>query len=59
MQLLVSVNFGPLITPWASLATLLWHSQLKRAGIQIPWRVFIAFGCVLAPLAVWLGSAVA
>ena len=59
MQLLVGVNFGPLITPWASLATLLWHSQLKRAGIQIPWRVFIAFGCVLAPLAVWLGSAVA
>ncbi|SNV62492.1 arsenical pump membrane protein [Corynebacterium imitans] len=59
MQLLVGVNFGPLITPWASLATLLWHSQLERAGIQIPWRVFIAFGCVLVPLAVWLGSAVA
>nr|WP_275433374.1 ArsB/NhaD family transporter [Corynebacterium imitans] len=59
MQLLVGVNFGPLITPWASLATLLWHSQLERAGIQIPWRVFIAFGCVLAPLAVWLGTAVA
>ena len=59
MQLLVGVNFGALITPWASLATLLWHSQLERAGIQIPWRVFIAFGCVLAPLAVWLGTAVA
>lgn len=59
MQLLVGVNFGPLVTPWASLATLLWHSQLKRAGVHIPWRVYIAFGCVLAPLAVWLGSAVA
>lgn len=59
MQLLVGVNFGPLATPWASLATLLWHSQLTRAGVHIPWRVYIAFGCVLAPLAVWLGSAVA
>lgn len=59
MQLLVGVNFGPLVTPWASLATLLWHSQLKRAGVEIPWRVFIAFGCLLAPPAVLLGSAVA
>lgn len=59
IQLLIGVNFGPLLTPWASLATLLWHDQLKRAGVEIPWRVFILFGCVLAPLAVGLASAVA
>ena len=56
MQLLIGVNFGPLVTPWASLATLLWHDQLKRAGVNVPWAVFAAFGCVLAPLAVLLAS---
>ena len=59
IQLLIGVNFGPLLTPWASLATLLWHDQLKRAGVEIPWRVFILFGCALAPLTVGLASAVA
>lgn len=58
MQLLVGVNFGPLVTPWASLATLLWHDQLKRAGADVPWRVFVAYGAILAPVAVGLGALV-
>lgn len=54
LALLIGVNAGPVITPWASLATLLWHDQLKRAGVHIRWRSFILLGLVLAPIAVAL-----
>ncbi|GAC57209.1 putative arsenical pump membrane protein [Gordonia hirsuta DSM 44140 = NBRC 16056] len=54
LALLVGVNAGPLVTPWASLATLLWHDQLRRSGNSVSWRSFIAAGCVLAPIAVAL-----
>lgn len=52
--LLIGVNAGPLITPWASLATLLWHQRLVAAGVHIGWKRFILFGAVVAPLAVAL-----
>lgn len=52
MSLLVGVNAGPVITPWASLATVLWADQLRRTAIPVPWRTFIYVGLVLAPLAV-------
>ena len=52
LALLVGVNFGPLVTPWASLATLLWHDQLERAGVRVSWGRFAAYGAVLAPVAV-------
>lgn len=52
LALLIGVNAGSIITPWASLATLLWHDQLVRAGVQLRWRTFILFGLVLAPIAV-------
>lgn len=48
--LLVGVNAGPLITPWASLATLIWHEQLRRLGVQISWWGYAAAGTVLVPL---------
>ncbi|MGV0435074.1 hypothetical protein ACUY3H_08985 [Corynebacterium ureicelerivorans] len=32
MALLVGVNAGSVVTPWASLATLLWADQLRRAA---------------------------
>lgn len=50
--LLIGVNCGPIVTPWASLATLLWHDQLRRNGIDIPWRTVVVRGAVLAPFAV-------
>ncbi len=53
--LLVGVNAGPLITPWASLATLLWHQRLRAEGIDVPWRRFVLWGLLLAPLVVLLG----
>jgi arsenical pump membrane protein len=52
--LLVGVNAGPLITPWASLATLLWHQRLQAEGVEVPWRRFVLWGLLLAPLVVVL-----
>lgn len=57
MALLIGVNAGPLVTPWASLATLLWADQLKRAGAAVPWRHFILWGLALAPVAVTAATA--
>lgn len=50
--LLIGVNAGPLLTPWASLATLLWRERLDAMGVHIPWRRFIALGAVVAPVTV-------
>lgn len=50
--LLVGVNAGPLLTPWASLATLLWHGRLAAMGVEVPWRRFILLGLLVAPLTV-------
>ena len=47
--LLIGVNVGPLITPWASLATLLWHRQLVRHGVEVPWVRYMAWGAVCVP----------
>ena len=52
MALLVGVNAGSVVTPWASLATLLWADQLRRTGADVPWGRFVAWGAVLAPVAV-------
>ncbi|ALV46425.1 arsenic transporter [Arthrobacter alpinus] len=61
--LLIGVNLGPLISPWASLATLLWHARLKSMGITISWSRFILAGLCLvvvlipaAVLALWLSA---
>ena len=54
VALLVGVNAGPLVTPWASLATLLWHERLQRLGVGIRWSRYVLYGCVLAPVTVFL-----
>ena len=54
LALLVAVNAGPLITPWASLATLLWHGRLEAMGVHVNWWRFAALGAVAAPLTVGL-----
>lgn len=48
--LLVGVNAGPLILPWGSLATLLWASRCRSAGIRVPWGRFMRRGLILVPL---------
>ncbi|MBI5161669.1 MAG: arsenic transporter [Micrococcales bacterium] len=50
--LLIGVNAGPLITPWASLATLLWHSRLRALGVEFSWRRYLLLGTVVAPITV-------
>lgn len=50
--LLIGVGAGPLITPWASLATLLWHERLRAVGIEVPWRRYVLAGLVAGPLVV-------
>jgi arsenical pump membrane protein len=55
--LLVGVNAGCLITPWASLATLLWHARLHAEGIEFSWGRYMLLGCVVAPLTVIAGVA--
>lgn len=48
--LLVGINAGPLITPWASLATLLWAARCRAAGVAVSWRRFVLRGLVFAPV---------
>lgn len=52
LALLVSVNAGPLILPWASLATLLWHARLQAEGVHVSWLRFAGLGLIAAPLTV-------
>lgn len=54
VAILVGVNAGPLITPWASLATLLWHERLVSMGVHIRWSRYMLLGLVVAPLTVGL-----
>jgi Na+/H+ antiporter NhaD/arsenite permease-like protein len=61
--LLIGVNVGPLVTPWASLATLLWHERLRALNVRIRWGGFALAGVVavaltvpLAVVALWVAS---
>ncbi|PPF79674.1 arsenic transporter [Subtercola sp. Z020] len=63
IALLIGVNLGPLVTPWASLATLLWHQKVTAQGVTIRWGRFMLAGLVavvvtvpLAVLALWLSA---
>lgn len=58
MALLIGVNAGPIVTPWASLATLLWAHQARQQGVQVGWWMFVVGGLVLAPVAVLTGVGV-
>ncbi|WP_198347956.1 ArsB/NhaD family transporter [Plantactinospora sp. KBS50] len=57
LGLLVGTNVGPLVLPWASLATLLWVERCRAAGVSVRWSRFVLTGAVTAALA--LGAATA
>jgi arsenical pump membrane protein len=50
LPVLLGVNLGPLVTPWASLATLLWAERCRTRGVRISWWRYSTAGLVLAPL---------
>src|SRR6266516_6320568 len=48
LGLLIGTNVGPIVTPWASLATLLWHERCRTNDLHISWRTFTLTGIVTA-----------
>ena len=48
MALLIGVGVAPIVTLWASLATLLWRERCARAGVRISARRFAIHGLLLA-----------
>jgi arsenical pump membrane protein len=50
LGLLIGTNVGPIITPWASLATLLWYERCRAAGVSVSWPRFIGTGAAAATL---------
>lgn len=56
IAILIGVNVGCIVTPWASLATLLWHGRLTALDVHVPWGRFALAGLGIAvvtlPLAV-------
>ena len=58
LGLLLGTNVGPLITLWASLATLLWRERCAARGVRISAREFAVTGAIGVPLllvATWAG----
>ncbi|WP_454051325.1 SLC13 family permease [Cellulomonas sp. Marseille-Q8402] len=53
---LIGTGVGPLLTPWASLATVLWWQRCRQAMVHVPLRAFLVQGAWLTPLCV--GAAV-
>ena len=56
VAVLVGVDLGPLVTPWASLATLLWLERCRARGVRVPLGRCAAQGLLGAAAAV--GAAV-
>ncbi|MFC6887357.1 MULTISPECIES: SLC13 family permease [Actinomadura] len=50
LALLIGTNVGPVITPWGSLATLLWFEWCRRWDVKVPIGKFLLTGTALAVL---------
>ena len=50
VALLLVVNCGPLLTMWASLATLLWRERCRAAGVEVSPTRFFLRGLVVVPI---------
>jgi arsenical pump membrane protein len=48
LGLLIGTNVGPIITPWASLATLLCYERCRVQGVRVPLLKFTLTGAGLA-----------
>jgi arsenical pump membrane protein len=60
MALLVGVNVGPLVTVWASLATLLWRQRCRSQGLEVSAAYLAREGllCAVVAVAAALGALV-
>ena len=50
--LIIGVNVGALITPWASLATLLWYQRLVALKVKLSWLHYSLLGLLVTPVTV-------
>ena len=57
LGLLIGVNVGPIVTPWASLATLLWFERCLAYGVRIPLMRFMRTSAILAVAGIALSTA--
>lgn len=65
LGVLIGTNVGPLVMPWASMATLLWFDLVSGRGpgapegrrLRVPIRRFMAAGAILAVAATSAGLA--
>ncbi|MGH3829085.1 MAG: SLC13 family permease [Pseudonocardiaceae bacterium] len=58
LALLIGTNVGPIVTPWASLATLLCLESCRDHGLRIPLRKFVltSLGLAVVALALSVGA---
>ncbi|CAM5780366.1 Arsenic transport integral membrane protein ArsB OS=Cellulomonas persica OX=76861 GN=arsB2 PE=3 SV=1 [Cellulomonas persica] len=49
--LLIGTGVAPILTPWGSLATVLWWQRCRQVLLDVPTRTIVRQGLVLAPLA--------
>ena len=57
MALLIGVNCGPLVTIWASLATILWRERCRKGGVEVSVGTLAWQGALCAVASI--GAAVA
>ncbi|KAD4060314.1 arsenic transporter [Arthrobacter yangruifuii] len=55
--LLVGVDLGAIVTPWGSLATLLWYDRMRSMGVAVQWGRFIAASGAAAVVTVTAATA--
>jgi arsenical pump membrane protein len=56
LAMLIGVNIGPNLTYTGSLATLLWRTAVRRAGVEPRHRAFYRYALLATPLAVVLAT---
>ncbi len=58
LALLIGTNVGPIVTPWASLATLLWYERCVANGVRVRMGRFVwtSAGLAVTALAASVGA---